>query len=103
MRDLRPCVFAAFLVCILSATHLGAQHFDPRERFEGAGPRPVERACAVVADEKPGLAKLPCGSAKQRDSGRGGLNTLRRERRLCVQRRGRLGRPALNGVICASC
>ena len=41
MRDLRPCVFAAFLVCILSATHLGAQQFDPRERFEGAGPRPL--------------------------------------------------------------
>jgi hypothetical protein len=34
MRDLRPCVFAAFLVCILSATHLGAQQFDPRERCE---------------------------------------------------------------------
>jgi TonB family protein len=34
MRDLKPYAFAAFLVCILSATHLGSQQFDPRERFE---------------------------------------------------------------------
>jgi TonB family protein len=34
MRDLKPCAFAAFLICMLSATHLTSQQFDPRERFE---------------------------------------------------------------------
>jgi TonB family protein len=34
LRDFKPCPFAALLVCILSAAHLGAQQFDPRERFE---------------------------------------------------------------------
>jgi TonB family protein len=34
MRDVKPRAFAVFLVCVLSATHLGAQQFDPRERFE---------------------------------------------------------------------
>jgi TonB family protein len=34
MRDLKPFAFAAFLICMLSATHLASQQFDPRERFE---------------------------------------------------------------------
>ena len=34
MRDQKAYAFAAFLICVLSATHLASQKFDPRERFE---------------------------------------------------------------------